>query len=551
MAKRLRLHRVDAYAAEVCAGHIVAGPLVRLACARHERDRKAARWHWRADLADRWIGFFEDVLRLPDVTDNDGHAVPFLLQPWQAFIVGSLFGWTNASGARRYQDAYIEVGKGNGKSPLAAGIGIGGMVLDGELAAEIYAAATTQDQARVCWRDAEAMCELSPDLADVERSVGNLAYRPLRAFFRPVSAEHRGLDGKRPHMGIIDELHEHPSPQVSTKIRAGRKGRKQPLFVEITNSGYDMTSVCWQHHEKARKVLEQVIDDDRWFAYVCGLDEGDDPLADPRCWIKANPNLGVSIQREYLETQVRTARDIPSETNTVLRLNFCVWTRGAQRFIPAAQWAACADGTIDDAQLEGRPCYAGLDLGETDDFSAFALVWLLDDGRWYTRGRCWIPDAATVTKPDRPYHAWVAEGTLTVTDGNQADYDLIETDVREACERWGVRQVAYDKRFAEQLAQHLTAAGIVCIDTPQGYQLNAALREVSRRVKSTALAHDGRSLMAWHVDNAVTRTGRERQIRLDKDAPGDKMDWAAALTMAASRALLSDATSDDVPLSVW
>ena len=547
MAKRRpapSVHRVDAYAEAVTAGRIVAGPLVRLACARHQRDRKAARWHWDSDAADRAMAFFETVLRLPDVTDEDGQPRPFLLQPWQAFIIGSLFGWKQYDGGpRRYQDAYIEIGKGSGKSPMAAGIGLYGLVMDGELSAEIYSAATSQDQARVVWRDADGMVQLSPDLRDVvEASVSNLAYAPTRSFFRPVSSEHRGLDGKRPHMGILDELHEHPNAQVTTKIRAGRKGRRQPLFVEITNSGYDLTSICWQHHEKSRKVLEGVIEDDQWFAYVCGLDDGDDPLKDQACWPKANPNLGVSIQPSYLESQVRAARDVPSETNLVLRLNFCVWTRAQARFIPSEQWAACR-GPLRDEALIGLPCYAGLDLGETDDFSAFALVWLLEDGRWYVRGRCWIPDAATVAKPDRPYRAWVDEGTLTITDGNQADYDLIETDVLEACQAWGVRQLAYDKRFAEHMAQHLTAAGVTCVDTPQGYQLNAALRELSRRVKSQALAHDNATLMAWHIDNAVTRAGREKQIRLDKDAPGDKMDWVAALAMASSRALLSQAES--------
>jgi phage terminase large subunit-like protein len=537
--RRVQLHRVDRYAADVRDGRIVAGPLVRAACARHERDQAAGVWTFDRGLADKWISFFEMTLKLPDVTDPDGGVVPFLLQPWQAFIIGSLFGWVGPSGMRRYQDAYIEIGKGNGKTPIAAGIGLGAMVIDGELAAEVYAAATTQDQARLCWRDAEAMAALSPDLCDIQRAAGNLTYPPLRAFFRPVSAEHRGLDGKRPHVGLIDELHEHPNPQVSTKIRAGRKGRKQPLFVEITNSGYDMASVCWQHREKSRKVLEQVVSDDRWFAYVCGLDEGDDPMVDPSCWIKANPNLGVSIQNEYLETQVRTARDIPSESNTVLRLNFCVWTRAQARFIPSSQWAACrVPAPMTDEELRGLPCYAGLDLGETDDFSALALIWILPDGRWYTRGRCWVPRAATESKPDRPYGVWTGERTLTITDGNQADFDLIEADTLEACRAWGVRELAYDKRFAGHLAQHLEAAGVVCVDTPQGYGLNAGLREVSRRVKSQLLAHDGRELFAWHVDNAATRTGREKQIRLDKDSPGDKMDLVAALVMAGCRALV-------------
>jgi phage terminase large subunit-like protein len=306
-------HRVDRYARDVDEGRILAGPLVRLACDRHLRDRHEAGTKsghrlglfFHEAAATHIIDFFEDILRLPDTLDDHGDPVPFLLTPANTFIVGSLFGWKMPDGYRRFREGYIEEGKGNAKTPLAAGIGLYGLMMDGEVAAEIYSVATGIDQARICWRDADRMVEASPDLRElIYRGKDNLAYAATYSWFRPLTKEKRGKSGPRPHIVIFDEEHEYADAVVVNKMRAGMKRRKQPLSIGITNAGFDRTSICWQHHEHARTVLEGVVEDQRFFAYVCGLDPGDDPLTDSTCHIKANPNLGIIIQQEYLDRQV-------------------------------------------------------------------------------------------------------------------------------------------------------------------------------------------------------------------------------------------------------
>ena len=164
------------------------------------------------------------------------------------------------------------------------------------------------------------------------------------------------------------------------------------MFFEITNSGYDRTSICGQHHEHSRKILEGIVEDDRWFSYVCALDVNDDPLADSSCHIKANPNLGVVIQQDYLDRQVTNAKNIPAETNTVLRLNFCVWTQAHSAYFDRVKWDGC--NVASDAELVGHPCYGGLDLGQSDDFTAWVRIWLLPDGRVGVRCRFWLPESA-------------------------------------------------------------------------------------------------------------------------------------------------------------
>lgn len=512
-----------------------------MACERHQRDRRdAAARGFRFDesAADHAIRFFENFLRLPDTADDNGDPKPFLLQPWQVFIVGSLFGWRWAvSGYRRYRNAYVEIGKGNGKTPLCAGIGLYGLTMDGQKAPEIYAAAADRDQAMILFRDAVRMVDASPALTDRViksgiQTVHNMAYG--LGFFRPFSREQGAKSGTRPHMGLIDEVHEHPSAEVVNKMRAGAKGNMNALFVEITNSGYDRTSVCFQHHEHSTRILQVQVADERWFAYVCALDEGDDPLTDPTCWPKPNPNIGVSIGPEYLQDQVASARNIPAETNTVLRLNFCVWTQGITRFFDMGKWKACEELVSDD-DLIGAPCYGGLDLGQSDDISAFARLWLLDDGRVAVRMRYWLPRSALEKYPHRPYAEWERSGVLEVTEGDITDYDVVEDAVLQECLQWGVRELAYDKRFAQQMALHLEAGGVTCIDTPQGFQLNEALRQLSDLVVGEQLRHGADGILWWMAGNTVVRHGRNKEIRLDKDKATEKIDGIAALTMACDR----------------
>jgi phage terminase large subunit-like protein len=531
------IHRVHQYAKDALQGRIVVGPLVALACERHERDRRdgaRAGFTWHPKAADHVIDFIERLVRLPDTVDEHGDPRVFRLEPWQTFIVGSLFGWILDNGHRRYRNAYIEVGKGNGKTPLLAAIGLYGLMMDGQTAPQIYAAAADRDQAMVMYRDAVRMVDASPALASrITKSgiqqVHNMSYG--LGFFRPFSREQSSKSGTRPHMGLIDELHEHPNADTVNKMRAGAKGNLDALFPEITNSGTDRTSICFQHHEHSRHVLERTVLDDRWFAYVCALAEGENPLDNEACWIKANPNLGISIQREYLADQVSAAKNIPGETNTVLRLNFCVWTQQHTRAIDMDAWRACAPPPP-ESELVGVPCYGGLDLGMSDDFTAWVRIWTLDDGRVVVKCRFWLPESALTKYPHRPYQQWQRRGLLTVTEGATTDYDVVEATVGDDCRTDGVRSVAYDKRFAEQLAQHLIGDGVDMIDQPQGFQLTEAIRRKGELIAARALCHGGNEILAWMADNYVIRHGLRGDSRPDKDKAADKIDGQVALDMA-------------------
>jgi phage terminase large subunit-like protein len=332
------------------------------------------------------------------------------------------------------------------------------------------------------------------------------------------------------------------------------KGRRQPLVLSITNAGFDRTSVCFQQHAYGLQVLDGVAPNDSHFVYICQLDacpacratghvapvEGCarcDSWKDESVWIKTNPSLPVTPTLEYLREQVREAVGMPAKESLVRRLNFCEWLESHSRWLDMEAWHA-GGGDVADSELAGRPCFAGLDLGQSDDFSAFVRLWTLDDGRMAVRCRFWVPASALGTFPGRPYDVWRRAGRLVVTEGTVTDYDQVEAEVIELCREGGVLEVAYDKRFASQMALHLEGAGLTVIDTPQGFALNEALRRVHDLVKEQQLLHGRDPILSWMASNAVVRHGMRGEIRLDKEKSGDKVDGIAALAMAVSRAIV-------------
>lgn len=386
------------YADNVVSGAIMASRWVRLAGERHRRDLDREDLFWDLEAALFAIGFFQDVLRL-----NGGQfeGMPFVLEPPQEFIVGSIFGWKLLDGRRRFNTAYIEMGKGSGKSPLAAGIGHLGLVADGEMRAEIYAAATKRDQAMVLFRDAVAMVDQSPDLRQLLKKSGigekcwNLAYHDTGSFFKAISSDEDSQSGPRPHFALVDEVHEHKTGIVIEMLSAGFKSRRNPLMFMITNSGSDRETVCWRYHDLVTRVLKQTAVEDRLFGFIACLDpcdthwnqgqeqpvgncaDCDDWRIEGRHWQKANPLLGRTMAGppgiEYIRAQVSKAKNLPAEENMVRRLNFGCWTQQTDRWLSIEAWDAC-DKPIDYEALRNRPCILGLDLAVKRDLAAVVAL---------------------------------------------------------------------------------------------------------------------------------------------------------------------------------
>lgn len=548
--------RVTAWARAVVAGKVLAGPGVRAAAARHLDDLKTAPargLRFNRAAARHGIAFFEEVLHL-----NGGQyeGEPFKLLGWQAFIVGSLCGWQRVvDQTRRFRVAYVETGKGSGKSPLAAGIGLMGLTADGESRAEVYAAATKRDQAMILFRDAVAMFQQSPELrrrlqpSGIGEKTWNLAYLATGSFFRPIAAD-QGQSGPRPHIALVDELHEHPTQQVIEMLRAGFKSRRQPLLFAITNSGHDKTSVCGQYHDYALQVAGGLKQDDAFFAFVCDLDAGDDPFADEACWAKANPSLQEANLPglDYLRQQVKEARSLPSKQALVRRLNFCEWTQAESPWLSPTVWLPAARAyTLE--QLRGRRAYAGLDLSSTTDLTSLVLVVEPESPEepWHTLTWAWMPerDLAQRAHDDKvPYPQWVRDGFLLTTPGAAiSKLDVLKRLVSIA-QVLQIQTIGYDRWRIEDLRALAMDAGMdlpELVEFGQGYKdMSPAIEQFETLLLSGQLVHDAHPVLTWCAANAVVVTDDAGNRKLSKRRASGRIDCTVSHVMAvgaAARAL--------------
>lgn len=583
--------RATAYAKAVVAGKIVAGPHVRNACRRHLDDLKRRDLRYDREDAARAIRFFETRLRLSEGQFEDK---PFQAHESQAFIIGSLFGWKKRDGFRRFRRAYIEEGKGNGKSPLVGGIGLYGLTADGEAGAEIYSAGATKDQAGILFRDAAKMARKSPDLlkrikiSGPEGNEHNLAYLAKGSFFRPVSREtKRTGSGPRPHMALVDELHEHPDGGIIETLERGFKFRRQPLLVMITNSGSDRKSICWTEHEHAIKVAAGNRDakdddaayigeplDDSAFSYVCALDVGDDPLEDPTCWRKVNPLLGVTITEDYLAGVVAQGKAIPAKLNGILRLHFCVWTDAVTAWMTrAALEPVLAD--FDPQEHIGKDAFGGSDLSQNRDITATAYVvrtGTVAEGPHKGKPTfdAWVEaftPADTMAERELadklPYRHWADEGHINAPPGSSVSYRHVAQQLAEANHDFKLKCVAYDRYafrrglepecaelgLAIEFVEHpqggvkkgkpndaMIAAAKQAKREPEGLWMPMSVRQLEDLITERRIRIQNNPVLVSALVSAITDTDRWGNYWLSKDRAVSKIDCAVALAMAVGAA---------------
>lgn len=577
---------VTQYARDVLAGVTLAGRAVRLACERHLRDltrqgTPAFPFVFHPDKAEATFAFFREFLTLDDGS-------PFVLMHWLQFVFGSVDAWQTLEGHRRFQTGYIETGKGSGKTPAAGGYGLKGLADPAApMAAEIYSLGVDSKQASYLFNYAKKMAERSEDLRDLlEIGAHNIAWLARYSFFRPLSAEGRSLDNKRPYLALVDELHEHPSAVIVDKMRLGFKGVLDALLLEFTNAGYDKTSICWEHHDYSIKVLEQVITDDRWFAYVCQLDPCEacrlagatqpndgcaacDHWTDEAVWVKANPSLGVTIPLEYLRGVVKEALNRPGLSARVKRLNFCIWTQSHTIWIPPDRWETCRVDSL-APRNPGLPCAAAFDMSMKLDLTACAVALRIDDppaaavdvieltdvigDQEVTKTLSlnftvelhsffWLPADTLLerVKNERiPYDVWQKAGHLRATPGPVIDHVLIyEQFVTDIGPRFRPQRIGYDQNNATMFAVQLRdKAKYVLVEVPQGRKLSESFKLFEALVRVKRIRHNGNPVMTWCVGNAEPKYDRYENLWVEKPSSTKRIDGLIAAVMALNQLIL-------------
>jgi phage terminase large subunit-like protein len=524
------MSKVTEYAKAIKSGEITANKWVKLAANRHLKDLKEKKWLFDESKAKQVFRFFE-ILRH---TKGEMAGQPFKLEDWQKFIIGSIFGWVDEYGRRRYRRAYIEIGRKNGKTTLAAGVALYGLLVDDEEAPEIYTAATKLDQAAICYEEAFRMCDneyLQGEITAKFNSHNNRTIVAGNGKMKPLSSEHKTLDGLNPHYAIIDEYHAHPNDELYNVIRNGMGARAQPLLFTITTAGFNRESACYKHREYCQKVLEGQIEDERLFAIMYSLDAGDE-WTDEKNWIKANPNYGISVNPDHVIQQLSEAKEIKSKEVEFRTKLLNEWTDSAITWIADSTWK---QGSKDVEVVAGAKCWAGLDLASSKDFSAACRVFET------TRGieaefKFWLPEEAVKERKDGAgdsIRKWVDMGYIVATPGNVTDYDYIKRDLLEWFEDYELQTFNYDRYNSTQLVINLMNEGLPMNAYSQGIiSMNTPVREIERLAGRGQLIHGGNPVMNWMISNVMLKSDSGGNVKIDKERSSAKVDGPVALAMA-------------------
>jgi phage terminase large subunit-like protein len=523
------------------------GKWIRLAAKRFLADLKRAQrkrnppFVWSAARANHACAFIERLPHVEGVWD-----VPtIVLAPAQVFFVCNLFGFRQADGTRRFTTALYAVARKNAKSTLAAAIALYCYCCEHEVGPQILSAATTGDQARIVFNVAKRMVEKDADLREaflLEAFAHAIARYETGGTFKPINAKASTQDGLNPSGLVFDELHAHKTRDLYDVLRSAAGARKNPLFLYTTTEGYENPGPWAEVRRFAHQVLEGVIEADHFLALYYALDDEDDDF-DERRWVKANPLLGISIGLDKFRQYATEAKALPGALAEfrIKRLNRPA--ASAEGWIDLRKWKRCG-GPVPLDELAGLSCWAAFDLASTRDMTAWRLLWQRGD-EWLTWGRYWVPEAALAQRTERgtvPYGTWVAEGRVTVTPGEVADYDAIRADIVADCRRFRPREVAFDPWNASQMTNNLQTdlpelTLVQFIQGPKSY--HPAMQALEGAYIAGKLRHGGDPVLLWNAANLVPRRDANMNLAPDKKRSADKIDGVVALLMAFGRAAVA------------
>lgn len=468
------------------------------------------------------------------------------LEPWQCFLLTTLFGWKSKAGNRRFRSAYVEVGRGNGKSTLLSGIGLFCLCADHEPGAEVYSFATTREQAKIVFGDAQTMARGNRALQEaygLEVTAHALYVPATNSTFQAKSAEGSTLDGLNTHLAIIDELHAHKKRDVFDVVETSLGKRRNSLMVSITTAGVDRTGICYEQRTLVTKILSGSLQDESYFGIIYTLDPGDDWKSD-EALAKANPNWGVSVRPEVIRALQAKAIATPSAENNFKTKHLDVWCNADVGWMDMKAWDACADESLDESDFDGEPCWLGLDLASTSDMTAKVKIFqrkIDGSSHYYLFGDYWLPRTAIERGVNSQYQGWEYLGYLHVCEGPVTDFAEIRDSILEDCGRYSVQSVAYDPFQAVQLSKELSDDGVPMVLCKQTVaNLSDPMKQFQALVLDHRLHFNGDPVLTWMVSNVVCHVDVKENIYPRKDAPENKIDGVVAGIMALSRALLND-----------
>lgn len=516
------------YAKQVVAGKIIANKYVIKECERHLKYLKGyEKWIFDEELAHRPIRFIEKFCKPSKGANNQ-----LILQPWQHFIIGSLFGWVHKeTKLRRFKEALVFVGRKNGKTTTISGLANYGVSQDGENGAEIHMLANTMKQARLLFDESKAMIKASPVLKKNFRSLRDaIHYDRTISKIEPQASDSEKLDGLNTHIGIFDEIHEFKDYKLISVIKNSRAARLQPLLIYITTAGFQLNGPLVDMVEAGKDTLNGIIEDERTFYYLASLDDEDD-INDSENWIKANPNIGVSIDIEVMKEEWIKAKRIPAERGDFITKRFNIFANNDEMSFIDHTTLSKNNEVIAFDELENHLCTVGYDLSETEDFTSACATFALENGKIAVLSHSWIPKHKVDLSNEKiPYREWEEAGYLTIQDKPYIDYTDVYDWILKVNEHHPVEKITYDRANAFRLNQELKNYGFVTEETRQGaLTLSPALKSLKELFLDGKVIYNNNPLFKWYVNNVKLKLDRNGNWLPSKQSRYRKIDGFAAL----------------------
>jgi phage terminase large subunit-like protein len=517
---------VDDYARAVVSGAVAAGRYHRLACERHERDRgrSAKDFPYRLDLdkVARLLAFVRELKHYK----GQWAGQTIVLTPYQVFRLGSMVGWVHRkTGLRRFRRAYHEIPRKNGKSLEAAIVALYITFFDGEGGADGYCAATKKDQAKIVWGDAAQLVKSSILKVGIESFARNLNDPTTMSKLEPLGSDSDSTDGLNPHLIIQDEFHAYKDRKMIDVLETATGARRQPVDMRITTAGDDPVSPGGDEHAYACQVLDQVLEDEGYFAFIAHADETDDWL-DEATWRKANPNYGVSVKPDDLRALAAKAKNMPNAAAAFKQKRLNLWVNTSAPWLSIEGWRkGQTPWTVES--MHGETCWIGIDLSSKIDLTAVVLVFppTLTRKTWRLILWCLTPDETLEERAHRdraPYLVWKAIGILGTNPGNRIDQDVVRDLANTAGKLFHVEQIGIDPWNAGNLVQDLTEDGFQVVEIPQTLQqMSAPAKDFEADVLDGLVDAGGNPLMAWCISNVVVnRDGKDNIYPVKKKSRG-------------------------------
>ena len=508
------VERAFEYARKVVSGEIRMGKKVRMACQRFFDDLK------RSEEDPRWPYVFDEVKAARPITFMERYMVPskgdydrFELLGWQCFCEANLYGWVDKrSGLRRYNEGLIAVGRGNGKTTMLAGNAAFGVSKDDERGADVYLLANSKEQASITFNECSAQIKDSK-IASRFRVLRNaIYYDSTNGCIQHRASDSRKLDGLNPQMAIFDEIHAYRDFKLINVIKRGMNKRRQPLAIYITTMGTVLDGPLVHYYQLFTdamipgKLRQDVAD--RMFTFICELDENDD-IEDSSLWIKANPSIGALLDLEQLKADWERCKHVPQERSDFICKQLNIFTNSAEAKFVDFEVLKRNNQVFDEHGLIGRECYGGFDLSTTEDFTAAALEFPLEDGRFYWLGHTWIPQHKVDLDNEKiPYYEWAMQGNLTIVPGDYVQYEMVFDWFKKAMEQYEIVSIGYDPANATRLIQMMQSEGMPVNIVRQGpLTLNAPMKDMRELLLDGALVFNNNPLCRWYLDNVKIRQG--------------------------------------------